>query len=56
MSDTEFNYDHSLTVSQNFKYWYELNTDEREEWNESKLGEAEAYELFVEIFANDVDK
>jgi len=56
MSDTVFNYDHSRTVSQNFKYWYELNTIERESWNESKLSEAKAYELFVDIFADEVDK
>lgn len=55
-ADTIFKYNNNLSKDENFRFWYSLNTIEREGYGEKKLEYAEALQVFENVYKFYVDK
>jgi hypothetical protein len=48
----EFTYDESSSFETNFDYWYQLDTQERHNFNEDPLHPEEAHDMFVSLYGD----
>lgn len=55
-ADTIFKYNKNLSKDENFRFWYGLNTAEREGYGEKKLEYTEAMQVFENVYKLYVDK